>query len=331
MVDDHLHRLPQTVHTGVPMRRFPNHSCFSVPFCFLLLALVFQGCQWHDDMYKQYAGERGYVEPCQGFCISANIDKENCQPDPDQENKEVPANPYLWLDAFCLDAQGNILKDIKKKNDCNTANGTWFPEQCKILSEAACTSNGGDWASMELYYKGDDQYIQALDGEFYCGTFDQIMHGKATPCPPEDDIEQYKEDIDTGLCNANTFCQSITIVNASTLNQKSVAACSICPSDHVLCNGVCTNIMEDSNNCGTCGNSCDTKNTGKTCINGFCAEPCKKSPESDEDGDSCPDINGIMMCIGDHQTNHEHCGECNHACDPDENCIDGECQPASNI
>ncbi len=276
----------------------------------LLLFLAIQGCQWHADEYNQYAGDRGYIEPCVGFCISDIDSQEKCQKTEEEaKNDDDDSNPYHWLKAFCLDTQGNILKDISQKEDCISNHGTWFPGQCKILSKDACDDRQGEWISFELYYKGDNEYIQAVDGAYYCGTFNDIVKDKAPTCP---DINQYIEDISIGLCNANSFCQSIP------LNDRTVAACSICPPNHAICNGNCVDIMDDSKNCGTCNHVCDEEN-GDICINGKCDYPCTK--ETDK---TCI-VDGKAICIRDINTNPHHCGDCDNAC-ASGRCNDGNCE-----
>jgi len=85
---------------------------------------------------------------------------------------------------------------------------------------------------------------------------------------------------------------------------------SVCPTGTACCNGTCTPVLWDRNNCGACGNAC----TG-SCIQGTCS-PC---------------FGGQALCGGvcrEIQLDPSHCGACFNQCGPGQNCAGGLCQDA---
>jgi hypothetical protein len=81
-----------------------------------------------------------------------------------------------------------------------------------------------------------------------------------------------------------------------------------CDPGTINCNGVCTSVVGDSANCGSCGNACPS---GTSCALGSC---------------SChmPMLGCGGECI-DPQTSHAHCGSCGNACALNEACVAGAC------
>ena len=73
-----------------------------------LAALLTYACQWDDGIYQRYVGDRGYVEPCTGVCISSNLPKtkETCRsPEHGQEG-------YQWTDPKCRECQEKCVNGI---------------------------------------------------------------------------------------------------------------------------------------------------------------------------------------------------------------------------
>gem|GEM_PF-1663180 len=82
-----------------------------------------------------------------------------------------------------------------------------------------------------------------------------------------------------------------------------------CISPNQVCNGVCTDVRSDANNCGSCGHACQS---GQTCLNGVCQ--------------------GLVNCGGelvDIRYNPRHCGGCGHACATGQTCDNGNCTGGS--
>lgn len=86
-----------------------------------------------------------------------------------------------------------------------------------------------------------------------------------------------------------------------------------CGEGFGCCDDGCADLMNDAENCGTCGHSCG----GLTCVEGECRcsndEPCPEGEECCPDG--CRDLT----------TDARNCGRCGYACEEGEDCCNGEC------
>ena len=126
-----------------------------------------------------------------------------------------------------------------------------------------------------------------------------------------------------------------------------------CPPGQAACDGGCTDIVSDPNNCGFCGNVCAAPNV---CGNGFCQMGCAPGQQSCfgqcvdvfsdpfncggcgivcSAGDSCqmgacmnPCGPGNQLCNGvcvDSQNDPSNCGSCGNVCAPGLSCSNGLC------
>ena len=86
-----------------------------------------------------------------------------------------------------------------------------------------------------------------------------------------------------------------------------------CPTGAACCNGICTDLSSDPNNCGACENVCPA--SAPFCIQGACAlNPC---------------ATGLTFCdpaCVDLISDPFNCGACYHQCAPSEVCAGGVCQ-----
>lgn len=79
-------------------------------------------------------------------------------------------------------------------------------------------------------------------------------------------------------------------------------------------------LQRDDEHCGACGNACSLANAGASCESGACAiDWCERDFE-DCDGDPS---NG---CEVDTDTDDDHCGRCDNACRPWDECRRGRCR-----
>lgn len=154
--------------------------------------------------------------------------------------------------------------------------------------------------------------------------------------------------------NEHAYCGSCT--NHCPEYEACVNRACTCPQDasHTLCNGVCMDIMNDKDNCALCGRKCGS---AQSCVNGACVDACPANQQFCDDhcydkdylvhcGDcdhDCFSLDGqphilnnaycnINQCFArcnnqmvNIDTSTEHCGYCNHACDPGETCRKGVC------
>jgi len=83
-----------------------------------------------------------------------------------------------------------------------------------------------------------------------------------------------------------------------------------------LCNGVCTDIKNDENHCGSCQRVCSRDTF---CCNGWCADPAQNEP-----GCCPPSISCDGVCTSPY-SDRDNCGGCGTTCDGTEDCCDGQC------
>jgi Stigma-specific protein, Stig1 len=84
-----------------------------------------------------------------------------------------------------------------------------------------------------------------------------------------------------------------------------------CASSQEACDGLCTNLRSDPENCGTCGTTCGAS---ESCVRGSCVRVGCSTGQVECDG-SCTSL----------QTDPLHCGNCGTACDAGELCASGAC------
>lgn len=136
------------------------------------------------------------------------------------------------------------------------------------------------------------------------------------------------------------------------------AAC-VGGGQQAICNGFCTDLLSDVNNCGSCGRIC---NVTETCSNGWCVAAAPVCAYGQTPcGSQCVDIGsdrancgacfaacpqaqncvaGTCVCPGGGQlcaescvdtlTSNEHCGACNTPCPIDQTCVQGQCVCPNN-
>lgn len=91
-------------------------------------------------------------------------------------------------------------------------------------------------------------------------------------------------------------------------------SCGGCPSGQECCDGLCITTTADEDNCGCCGNSC---NTGESCTNGACG--CNGGP-SCQAGEVCC----ATGCV-DPFEDEENCGGCGIQCTMSTECTVPHC------
>jgi len=88
------------------------------------------------------------------------------------------------------------------------------------------------------------------------------------------------------------------------------ASAKPCPRPFVLCDGICTDVLVDGRNCGSCGALCPP---GHTCQAGACALTC--AAPSVRCGQGCADL----------ASDPASCGACGNACAAGQACLAGAC------
>jgi hypothetical protein len=90
----------------------------------------------------------------------------------------------------------------------------------------------------------------------------------------------------------------------------SCGAYACCPTGTACCNGICTDLDSDPNNCSACGNVCPA---GTVCVNGSCVA-CNH-----------PFIPCGGVCVNPLSDQH-NCGGCGIQCADTEACVLGFCE-----
>ena len=93
----------------------------------------------------------------------------------------------------------------------------------------------------------------------------------------------------------------------------------VCPTGTSDCRGICLDLQNDVNNCGTCGNVCPEGQPGF--VPGCAAGNCFFMRER-----ACPEGQAFCndVCV-DPQTDPANCGLCGNACAAGEICFAGQC------
>jgi hypothetical protein len=170
-------------------------------------------------------------------------------------------------------------------------------------------------------------------------------------------------------CDGGTICQAGDCV-ACTADYQSCSSGDECcsgfcmvygasgnqcePCEGTLCSGfVCTDLNNDDNNCGACGNACapglgcrdgecsDCRRSGESCTGGDCCSAfdycydfgtvkvCATCfPPNEVCGDTCCDSSEVCCHDGSYCSalrDDANCGACGEACDPGFTCYGGTC------
>lgn len=108
-----------------------------------------------------------------------------------------------------------------------------------------------------------------------------------------------------------------------------------CPAPYATCGTTpafqCgTNLQNDPNNCGACGNVCETYDgiaLDGTCVKGACTFSCQVKSDGNGVSHQFADCNGILDdgCESDLGGDAANCGACGNKCAPGVECLGGRC------
>ena len=113
-----------------------------------------------------------------------------------------------------------------------------------------------------------------------------------------------------------------TVAALARAGNRPAAAQGECPAGQTPCDGVCVDLATDMDNCGACGEVCESSLVGVACIEGECVRV------------TCPALltdcgtGGEPLPVEEHcfdlQTDPFNCGECGNACATGA-CANGTC------
>ncbi len=95
-----------------------------------------------------------------------------------------------------------------------------------------------------------------------------------------------------------------------------------CSYDEICCEGVCTAVNADTNNCGACGNVCDSN---EQCSDGQCL--CGVEQIECSSDEVCCESSDGLVCTSTN-TDRDNCGGCGNVCasgEANESCLGGQC------
>ena len=226
---------------------------------------------------------------------------------------------FTCNNGFCT--KGTACADIQTDSDncgscgnvCNTSKVahasavTCDGGSCKAT---ACTSpyavnNGTCNACVSGYCYSSGSCLNTQADMNNCGSCgnvcntSKVAHSSAVTC-------------DGGSCKA-TACTSPYALNNGT--------CNACESGYCYSSGSCLNTQTDMNNCGSCGNVCNTNkvahSSAVTCDGGSCKATACTSPYALNNGTCNACESGYCYSSGsclNTQTDMSNCGSCGNVC-----------------
>lgn len=143
-------------------------------------------------------------------------------------------------------------------------------------------------------------FLKALAGGVAAGLVAAVGARDASAKPPEQECRNKGQ-----TCSAvMTCCDDLHCCKGHCQEEP----CKPCKAGQKVCDGKCTSVKSDENNCGECGNVCSP---GQTCSGGHC---------------KCP--GGTELCDGeclDVSSDQANCGACGRTCAEGTICSDGDC------
>ncbi len=149
-------------------------------------------------------------------------------------------------------------------------------------------------------------------------------------------IGDYRDDDAGAAPSATSFTppdSDASAADASTSVTRQLCIATTCPYPYATCESgyACsTNLSNDSQNCGACGNACPSDfgslNMRSTCIDGECKPTCVNQPTLGG-FNAFADCNGILDdgCEVMVSSDPNNCGACGNVCPPGVACRQGKC------
>ncbi len=269
---------------------------------------------------------------CDGSCVDITTSTEHCQEcfnacDEDIAGASAVCEESSGCAYVCDDETQTLCEDAGLCTDtdeddehCGTCGNACGADETCVDGQCECAEGlvdcGGDCVDTDE----DPQHCGGC-GEA-CDSVEVCVAGSCTDdCP--DGLSACSGtcvDLDTSVEHCQTCgnqCDA-DIAGASPLCTAQGCDYQCDDGSETLCEdeGVCANLATDDENCGTCGESCETNIDGAVaqCVSSTCELYCADSDEVLCDDEVCTDLES-----------DDHCGECGNSCAAGENCFDGQC------
>lgn len=165
--------------------------------------------------------------------------------------------------------------------------------------------------SADGFAAGCVEFVETVCDDRQCGGF------SCGGCDEQREVCEPESGRCVDACLQQNQCTGRSITNGFGYLQSCLPEDFAFPVDQ--CGGQCVDTAVDDNNCGACGNRCNTLGgAGESCIDGVCACP--------NGGQVC---DGACQVPGFFSSNEDNCGECGNRCDTldgnGELCVAGTC------
>lgn len=310
-----------------------KHSRSRISLCLLFVVVGLGGCSWDASLYETYARNNEVVQ-----CPPGNL----------MINEDNPSLSYVDLRTLRCYSGAMTFKtsqnDTSQKDDHeryplskNEEDGHWEGWDCVDRNQnclapedghcKACAEIIDDYRMClalqdfsEIYAEGNEKMPSiAFIGDYGTTTnhiFDYPDAGKNRICPSDYGKCYYHKEDKLSTAPGEFGCVSS------------------CPSTMVECGGQCIDPKTNEAFCGASGD-CSGEGAGKacadglSCVDGECKLLCTAGQvicvEHSSSNVTGKEDEGVEKCV-DVKKDDDHCGVCNHPCDPGLNCIEGKCE-----
>jgi hypothetical protein len=223
-------------------------------------------------------------------------------------------------------AYNDYCKDLLTK-------GSLCADPCKCKADGSCDTNSAEaWCSCQCVNTNSDSANCGSCGKT-CPSAQDCETG-ACSCPLAGQTLCGAQCTNTSFdpancgtcgqqCGEGEGCCSGSCTQMNTVENCGGGGCGApCqPPSNACCSGTCADTSNDAQNCGSCGNSCQS---GFTCCNGTCTQ-LGTSKNCFSCGDACGD--GYDCCGGTctELGTDKDCAKCGNACGACESCCNGQC------
>lgn len=288
----------------------------------LVTATALSGCNWETTEYDEYAGPKGYVTVCHGYCQITFNNQNACETADGtwfiagSSNETNADNSDNDADASTAPteekpATSGYARCIIPNHKCTAIGATWDnnTNTCLIEDENQCHTFDPHaiWYGRNATALGNGRYIVKYGDKYICGAYDFVSDLKnldSNFCL-QTEIDELTLQLDHNICSASAVnCVGLTLKSDDPeAKNTNIGLCSKCGEGQAECtvdgtsiNTQCFDIMNNNERCGGCNIACGAY---ETCVNGVCVESegwCDE-PCDEANGFTCQQIEkGVYEC-----------------------------------